>query len=183
MGFEYYGVIKLSNLPKGENACENAINKLLEDYENNNFKQYKEEGYLEQLSISDDEIVVEGGGDYDDMSAYSDIFYCLGDEITHLYPDCTMSVHFNGCNMNSDTEWAVIMDLKNRHVRRIDMEGGCESICCANPDCGEVISSLGEFQFDTDYECDYCGRKISADKALNAMREFVEVEEYDIQLK
>ena len=180
MGFEYYGVIRLGGLQKGEKAFENTINKLLEDSENNNYKQYEEEGYLEQLSISDNEIVAEGGGDYDDMSAISDIFYCLSDEITHLYPDCTMSVHFNGCNMNSDTEWAVIMDLKNRHVRRIDMEGGCESICCPNPDCGEVITSLGEFQFDTEYECEYCGRKLSESEAMEAMKAFVEIEEYDI---
>ena len=180
MGFEYYGRIEVVGLPKGEKAVENAIKKLLENSEDNNFEQYKKEGYLEQLYISDNQLVSDGGGDYDDMSAYNDIFYCVSDEIVNMYPECTMHASFKGCNMNSDDEWALIMDLKNHHVRRIDIEGSCESICCPNPDCEEVIISVSEFEFDTDYECEYCGRKISADEAINTMRELVDVEEYDV---
>ncbi len=181
MSYSHTGGVKLSGLPKGENAIDNVINVLIDD-EVSGFQDYKEAGYLELLEISPSSLIFDGEGDFDEMEALKGVVINVIYEVTKLYPECQMKAHFRGTNSSTGEAYIVNAEMKDRHVKRIDIEAGSDDIYC--PECGEWLLSLGDLEFGFDYDCDECAYSMSEDEIIEAIDEIEAMEasynEYDV---
>jgi len=176
MHYEYGGAIEVWDIPKGTDAIQEAINKLIDDEEYVDCIQLTEKLNFRNIVHS----CMDGygmNGDYDDMTEMESFFYSVAINITELYPDCSLNAHFCGTNMSSGTEWAFTIECKNHHVKIFDIEGNDEHICC--PECDECVVSYGDVKFNTDYECDECGRVMTAAEIDETISDWLE--EYDIE--
>ena len=173
MQYEFSGSIWLANIGKKKNAFSEVVNELLneEDYD----EYYNK--YLEGIDYSSDYVNVDGGGDYDDMEAMKDLLMMICDKAIATYPECSLTAHYCGTNMSSSTEWAFSVEYKNHHVKKYEIEGNNDCICC--PECDECVVSYGDVQFSEEYECDECGRIMTAEEISEEISDWVE--EYDIE--
>lgn len=176
MHYEYYGNIKINDSDYKENIIKTVVDGLLKE-DDDLFDYYKEQGYFDQLDIHSDYMVSEGSCGYDDMDSMKTLFYIISGKVIELYPGCNMDVHFVGSNMSSGSEWVLLMDLKDHHVRKIDVEGDDDGIYC--PNCDEFLMSISEVEFDTKYECPECDETITSEEILEELSDFYE--EYDIE--
>lgn len=176
MHYEYGGQIEVWDTPKGVDAIREAINKLIEE---ESYEDCTE--FMEALDFRDGFHSWMDGydicGDYDDMTDMEGFFWCVSKKIIELYPDCSLDAHFCGTNMSSSTSWAFTMECKNHHVKIFDIEGNDESICC--PECDESVVRYDDIRFDTEYECDECGRVLTVEEINEAITYWTE--EYDIE--
>jgi len=175
MHYEYSGSIRIHKSEYKENIIKAVIEELLKE-DDDLYDYYREQGYFDQIDIFSDYANGDGAGDYDDMDSMKTLFNIIGNNIIELYPDCNMEVRFVGSNMSSGSEWVLLMELKNHHVRKIDVEADDEGIYC--PDCEEPVLSMSEIEFDTEYECPECDRTITAEEIMEAIEDFYE--EYEV---
>ena len=80
--------------------------------------------------------------------------------------------------MVAGTETIYTVQLKNRHVRKIDFEFTDEFVHC--PECDEEVATLGEIEFGSgyEYECPDCGKKLTEEEMIDAIRD--QISEYDV---
>lgn len=176
MHYEYGGKVEVWDLPNGADAIREAINKLITDGEYEDCTQFTDAVIFRNSVHS----CMDGyglSGDYDDMTEMESFFYSVAINITELYPDCSLDAHYCGTNMASGTEWAFTIECKNHHVKIFDIEGNDEYICC--PECDECVVSYGDVEFNTDYECDECGRVLTVSEIDEAISDWLE--EYDTE--
>lgn len=177
MHYSHVGEIKLTGLPKGEDAIRNIIDKLMDD-EDSGFQDYEENGYIELLKTSPASISVDGDGDYDEMDALKSVFVNVIYEVTKIYPECHMKAHFRGTNSSTGDTYIINLEMKNRHVKRIDMDGGEDDVYC--PECDEWITSFGDLEFGFVYECDECGYTLTEDDIIEMLNDIDAYNEYDV---
>lgn len=175
MSYSYSGKIDLNGLPMGEDAIGNVVAELMID-EDGCFNEYKD--YFNHLKINTTSIYVDGDGDFEEMDALKSIFIDVAYEVTKKYQECYMKARFRGTNSSTGDAYIMNLEMKDRHVRRIDMDGGEEDIYC--PECDEWILSLGDLEFGYEYECDECGYKLSEDEIIDILEEMDVYSEYDI---
>lgn len=173
MRYEFNGSIWLSNMGKKKNAFTDVVNELLNEPDYDDY--YNQ--YLEGIDFSSDYLTVYGSGDYDDMEAMKDLLMMICDKTISIFNDCSLKAHYCGSNMSSGTEWAFSVKYENHHVKKFVIDASDDHIFC--PDCDECVVSLGDFEFDTGYECDECGRTITEEEIMGEIiPEWLE--EYDI---
>ena len=175
MRYEFSGSIWLSNMGKKKNAFSDVVSKLLNEEDEDFYEYYNK--YLEDINFSSDFADVYGSSSYDDMEAMKDLLMMICDKTISTYPECSLKAHYCGTNMSSGTEWAFSVEYKNHHVKKYEIEGNDESICC--PECDECVVSYGDVNFNTEYECDECGKVITEEEILDEIADWLE--EYDIE--
>lgn len=179
MNYVYSGKIEVWNIPKETDAIREAINKLIEE---ETYKDWTK--YIEAVNFSNSlRNRMDGydfNGDYDDMTDMEDFFYSVMKAVMELYPGSSMDAHFCGWNRTTGTETAFTTQLRSGHVREVDFEFNDDRLLCPNPDCDNGFVSFGNIEFDTEYDCDECGRHISVDEVNEILSEFVE--EYDLEI-
>ena len=175
MHYEYGGQVEVWDTPKGVDAIREAINKLIKDETYGDCTEYVEALNFRNIVHS----FMDGydfSGDYDEMTDMEGFFYWVAKTVIELYPNCSLDAHFCGTNMSSSTSWAFTMECKDHHVKVFDIEGNDESICC--PECDESVVRYDDVRFNTEYECDECGRVLTAEEISDAISYWVE--EYDV---
>ena len=177
MYYSHVGEIKLFGLSNSEDVIKRIIDELM-DEEDSGFQDYKENGYLDLIESTHTSISVEGDGDFDEMDALKSIFTDVIYKVTKIYPECHMKAHFRGTNSSTGDTYIINLEMKDRHVKRIDMDGGEDDIYC--PECDEWIISFGDLEFGFDYECDECGYKLSEDEIIEMLNDIDAYNEYDI---
>lgn len=181
MSYSHTGDVKLSGLPKGENAIGSVIDALMKD-EVSGFQEYKENGYLDLLKVSLTSLSFDGNGDFDEMEAMKGVIINVIYEVTQLYPECQMKAHFRGTDSSNGEAYIINLEMKDRHVKRIDIEAGSDDVYC--PECGEWLLSLGDYEFGFDYDCDECDYSMSEDEIIGAIDEIEAMDasfkEYDV---
>ena len=118
MSYEYTGTIEVTGVPSDEDVIAKAIDYVIKDQE------WDEESIelTRDVNRTKHSMDYEGGGDYNEMDGYYNLFYSVGETIIEMYPDCSMIAHFCGTNMAAGTETIYTVQLQNRHVRKIDFE-------------------------------------------------------------
>lgn len=177
MYYSISGNLTLSGLPKGENAIGKVINRLMSDSDSG-FESYVEQGRLEEIEQSPNSLYVDKDGDFDEMDDLKAVFIYIISEITKAYPESHLKVKFRGTNSSTGDAYIINLEMKDRHVQRIDMDGGEEDIYC--PECDEWIMSLGDLEFGSDYKCDECGHTMSPDDIIETMEDFDIYSEYNV---
>lgn len=177
MHYEYGGDIHVWNTPKDVDAIHAAIDKIVEEEE-----EYGDcTEIIEALNFSINRMnCYDLGGDYDDMCDMESFFYWVRDIIIELYPSCSMDAHFNGFNSSNGAEEGFTIQLRERHIRELEYELNEEGIPCPNSDCGYSFVGFGSVEFDSEYDCDECGRHISVDEMNEILSEYVK--EYDLEI-
>ena len=174
MHYEYFGTIWLSEARMNKTAFSDVINDLLNEEDEKYHEYYNK--YLENINSSSDILNISGSGDFDDMEAMESALMMICDKIISTYPECSMESHYCGTNMASSTEWAYNIEYKNHHVKKFVIEGNQDGIFC--PECDEWVVSYGSISFNTEYECDECGRTLTEEEILEEISDWIE--EYDV---
>ena len=177
MHYEFGGSIHVEDAPKDVDVFRTAIDKLVKDGDWGDREEI--DALASELSIRDN--WMEGydlTGDYDSLTDMHGFFYWVSKKVMELYPECSMDMRFNGFNSSSGAETGGIVELRNRHVRELDYEFAEDCICCSDPECEGPVVSLGDVEFGRDYECEDCGRIMTAKEIDEALADYVE--EYDI---
>lgn len=70
-----------------------------------------------------------------------------------------------------------MVQLQNRHVRKIDYEFIDKFVHC--PECDEEVATLGEIEFGKgyEYECPDCGKKMTEEEIIDVIGD--QISEYD----
>ena len=116
--------------------------------------------------------------DEDTVGTIEGFFCSVTNIIVKLYPDCSMYSHICGTEMSSDTESVYTVKLEDRKIKVLDFDYAVDWVECPNPECGAGVVSWGDFDFDTEYDCDECGRHLTVEDMNKAISEYVE--EYDV---
>ena len=171
---EFHGEIRVSDIE--EDAIRNAVYSVITEQE------YDEESIAltEEVKYSENYMYYYCYGLDEDTTDTIEIFFCyVTNKIVELYPECSMYSHICGTEMTSDTEFVYTVQLSNRKVKVLDFDYNNERVACPNPECDGGLVSWGELDFDTDYDCDECGRHVTADEMNEIISECVH--EYDIE--
>ncbi len=177
MSYSYSGKIELKGLATEEDAIRNIISALIDD-ESSGFQEYKEEGYLDLLRLTATSVSIDGDGDFDEMDALKGIFINIAYEVTQIYPECHMKANFRGSSSSTGDTYIMNLELKDRHVKRIDIDGGEDDVYC--PECDEWMLSLGDLEYGFEYECEECGYKLSEDEIIEMLNDIDAYNEYDV---
>ena len=174
MSYEFHGEISVSDI--NTDAIKEAVNAVIIEQE------YDEESIalIESVDYSNNYMYYYSFGLDEDTTDTYEIFFCyVTNKIVALYPYCSMYAHICGTEMASDTEFVYTVQLQNGHVRVLDFEYINEWVKCPNPDCEGGLVSWGELNFDTEYDCDECGRHVTAAEMNEITSECVH--EYDVE--
>ena len=174
MSYEFSGSIDVYGVPENEDAVKKAVNVILnEDYD-------EDIAFTEEVDFSENRMEYYGSKtDTDELSPINYLFHAVTRKIIELYPYCSLYSHRCITNMGSDMETVNTIQLQNGKVKRLSVEWTDEWVECSNPDCDGRLVSLGELEFDREYDCDECGHHFSADEMNELISELVE--EYTVE--
>ena len=166
MSFEFHGEIRVSDIE--EDAIKEAVHSVVTEQE------YDEEtiALTEKASCSENYMYYYCDGLDEDTADNYEMFFCsVTNRIIKLFPECTMNSHICGTEMMSDTEFVYTVQLHDRHVKVLDLESSVGMVEC--PECDGGLVTWGELNFDTEYDCEECGRHFSVDKMNEILSEYV----------
>ena len=171
MEYEFHGEITVNDRFDKEDIVGKAVEEIFKDYDESDIQII-----TDNVQLSQNYMYYYGSGEQDGMETIEWFFYGSINKIKELFPECSMYAHCCGTIMSSGEECIYTVKLQNRHVRDLDLDCSDGWIRC--PDCGEGIVSLGELEFDYDYDCDGCGRHITEEEMNELMSDYIN--EYDI---
>ena len=174
MSYEFSGFIDVDDVPENEDAVKKAVNIVLND-------DYDEDiTFTEEVDFSENGMEYYGSKtDTDELSPINYLFHAVTRKIIELYPNCSLYSHRCITNMGSDMETVNTIQLQNGKVKRMSVEWTDEWVECSNPDCDGRLVSLGELEFDREYDCDECGHHFSVYEMNELISELVE--EYTVE--